>query len=157
MANRYGGSGLQPTPAKAADLVANPNIRLTPEATGDLLAGAVDARVVQTLTAVTARHRIAVSVFEASHSMFVNGTDRVSNHYYGRAVDIYEVDGVPVSASNDAALELAVSLLTANSSLRPDELGSPWPELAQFAGAFSDADHVDHLHLGWQAKAPEFH
>jgi hypothetical protein len=54
-----------------------------------------------------------------------------------------------VSASNDRALELAIALLTAESSLRPDELGSPWPELAQFPGAFTDADHLGHIHLGW--------
>jgi hypothetical protein len=83
--------------------------------------------------------------------MLVAGTDRISNHYVGRAADIYMVDGVNVTSSNDAALELALAIMTTTPDLRPTELGSPWPELAAFPGAFSDADHVDHLHLGWGA------
>ena len=37
-------------------------------------------------------------------------------------------------------------------SIRPDELGSPWPELGRFPGAFTDEDHMGHLHLGWSAN-----
>ncbi|MDQ4069889.1 MAG: lytic transglycosylase domain-containing protein, partial [Actinomycetota bacterium] len=151
LATRYGGASLRTTTVDGAQLLANPNLVVTPEAAADLAAGRVDRRVVAALGAILARHRIKVSVFQTGHSMYVRGTDRVSNHYYGRAVDIYEIDGAPVSGSNNAAFELAVALLTAESSLRPDELGSPWPQLSQFPGAFSDADHLGHLHLGWRA------
>ncbi|MDQ4096994.1 MAG: hypothetical protein M3144_03875, partial [Actinomycetota bacterium] len=87
----------------------------------------------------------------------VRGTERESNHYHGRGVDIYVVDGADVSASNQAALRLAIAFLTADPSVRPDELGLPWPDLAHFPGAFSDADHAGHLHLGWRSNAPGVH
>ncbi|MDQ4069960.1 MAG: hypothetical protein M3203_10900 [Actinomycetota bacterium] len=84
------------------------------------------------------------------HSMFVAGT---SNHFYGRAVDIYAVNGAGVSASNQAALQLALALMTTAPETRPDEFGSPWPEFGAFPGAFSDAGHQGHLHLGWRAPS----
>jgi hypothetical protein len=153
LALRYGSDGLAPTGgAPAADALAvltRPSVALSAEARSDLLAGRVDPRVVRMLTAASTGHRIAVSVIETGHSMLVAGTDRVSNHYLGRAVDIYAVDGVGVSPTNNAALELALAVLTTAPDLRPDELGSPWPELGAFPGAFSDAGHADHLHLGW--------
>lgn len=147
----YGIAGLSTAPADVSALLDHPNLGATAEVRADLLSGTVDPRVVAALAAAVAEHRIEVTVIRTGHSQFVRGTDRVSNHYEGRGVDISSVDGVPVSSSNQAALRLAVAFLTADASLRPDELGSPWPELAQFPGAFSDADHAGHLHLGWRA------
>ncbi len=149
LAIRYGAAGLHTASVDPAALLANPNLTLSPQAGADIAAGRVDRRVMEVLAAMAGGHRISVSVIETGHSMHVKGTDRVSNHYYGRAVDIYEVDGAPVSAANDGALELSVALLTADASIRPDEFGSPWPELGHFPGAFTDADHLGHLHLGW--------
>ena len=104
------------------------------------------------LAALSADRRIAISVIKTGHSMFVEGTDRVSNHYYGRGVDIYAVNGANVAGSNDAALQLALAIMTSGPELRPDEFGSPWPELDTFPVAFSDAAHQGHLHLGWRAE-----
>lgn len=138
--------------ASAAALVDNPNLTLTDDARADLLSGAVDQRVVDYLASLVANHRIAVSVIKTGHSHYVAGTDRVSNHYYGRAVDIYAVDGVDVSASADGGHALAEQILGSAPPLRPDELGSPWPDLDKYPGAFSDADHTDHIHAGWRAS-----
>ena len=148
----YGTAGLGTAPADAVALVDHPNLTLSAEARADVLSGDADPRVVAALAAALAEHRIEVSVIKTGHAQFVRGTDRISNHYLGRGVDISSVDGVPVSTSNQAALGLAVAFLTADPSLRPDELGSPWPDLAQFPGAFSDEDHTGHLHLGWRAN-----
>ena len=145
------GAGIQAATANAAALVQNPNVTLSPAARADLLGGGVDPRVVAALSLAASRHAITVTVIRTGHDELVRGTDRVSNHYLARAVDISSVDGAPVSASNPAALYLALSLLSLDSRLRPAELGSPWPELSQFAGAFTDGDHLAHLHLGWQA------
>ena len=150
----YGTAGLGIASAEAGGLVDHPNLTLTAEARADLLSGGTDPRVVAALAAAVADHHIAVSVVKTGHSMFVRGTDRVSNHYHGRGVDIYSVDGANVSVSNQAALRLAIAFLSADPSLRPDELGSPWPDLAHFPGAFSDAGHAGHLHLGWHRANP---
>ena len=150
----YGIAGLGTAPADVAALVEHPHLTLTAEGRADLLSGTTDPRVIAALAAAVAEHRIEVTVIRTGHSQFVRGTDRVSNHYHGRGVDISSIDGLPVSTANQAALRLAVAFLTADGSLRPDELGSPWPELAQFPGAFSDADHAGHLHLGWRPASP---
>ncbi|MGH9222293.1 MAG: lytic murein transglycosylase [Acidimicrobiales bacterium] len=158
LALRYGSDGLASDtgapPGASPDvaaLVENPNLELTPWARADLLAGVVDQRLVQVLAAASARHRLTVSVIRTGHSVFVKGTDRVSNHFYGRGIDISAVDGQPVSHTNNAALEVALAVLTTALDFRPDEFGSPWPDLGAFPGTFADADHTDHLHLGWRS------
>ncbi|HEV3400725.1 MAG TPA: lytic transglycosylase domain-containing protein, partial [Acidimicrobiales bacterium] len=153
LALRYGAGGLELLEAAAADvekLLANPNLTLTANARADLANGLVDQRLVNMLASMAANHRISVSVLKTGHSEFVAGTDRVSNHFHGRGVDITAVDGAAVTASNDRALDLALAVLTASPELRPDEFGSPWPGLSEFPGAFSDAAHQNHLHLGWR-------
>ena len=153
LAARYGAGGFESAFASGnvAELVNHPNLILTPEARGDILSGGTDPRLIALLAASASKHRIAVSVIRTGHDQFVRGTERVSNHYLGRGVDIVEVDGMAVSASNDAALDLALLILTSDAALRPGEFGSPWPELAQFPGGFADDDHRGHLHLGWSA------
>lgn len=47
----------------------------------------------------------------------------VSNHYYGRAVDIHRVNGHPVTAGNMRAYDLATWLDTLTPDLRPDGIG----------------------------------
>jgi hypothetical protein len=155
LALRYGADGLTLGEASTdvRSLVENPNLTLSDAARSDLLTGIADPRLVRALAAAAATHRIAVSVIKTGHSQHVAGTDRVSNHYHGRGVDIYAVDGADVSAANDAALDLALALLTSERDLRPDELGSPWPELARFPGAFSDEGHRGHLHIAWRSNA----
>jgi hypothetical protein len=156
-ARRYSEGGLGAPSADVAQLVANPNLTLSDQARDDLENGLTDPRVVALLNAIVANHSITVSVIKSGHSKFVAGTDRVSNHYAcdgcpGRAVDITSVDGAGVSSSNTAARALAESLLTASAPLRPDELGSPWPDLGRYAGAFHDQNHLGHLHVGYRAN-----
>ena len=158
LALRYGAEGLATGPGRPTDhvaaLLSQPNLVLTAEARGDLAAGIVDARLVRMLAALSSKHRIAVSVIKTGHDMFVAGTDRVSHHYYGRGVDIYAVDAADVTSTNNAALQMSLAILTSPPELRPDEFGSPWSELSTFPGAFSDAGHQGHLHLGWRAATP---
>lgn len=68
---------------------------------------------------VAAVHRIMLGVIETGHAMYVKDTDRISNHDFGRAVDIYEV---------------AVALLTANASLRPSSSAPRGPSCPSSPG-----------------------
>ena len=138
-----------PAPATAAELAVHPNLTLTEQAKDDLLAGRTDPRLVSALAGAVTTHRLVVSVIRTGHAQYVRGTTRESNHYHGRGVDIVGVDGAAVSTANDAALALALELLTLDRSARPDEVGSPWQQLRRFSGAFTDGDHTGHLHLGW--------
>lgn len=130
-------------------LLANPRLSLPPAARGDLADGLIDQRVIDFLAWAIERHEVAVSVLKSGHSQYVAGTDRVSNHFRGQAVDIYAVDGEEVSASSAAARALALEA-TELSVGRPDETGVPWSDLIDRRGVFSDAAHTDHLHFGWR-------
>jgi len=131
-------------------VLSNPNIELHPEAEADVAARRVDPRVLAALLALSQRFSLAdVGPFVTGHSYYVAGTNRPSNHAFGRAVDIGSIDGELVSPSNGAARQAALALASLPAPRRPDEIGSPFADLDRLPGLFSDADHQDHLHLGF--------
>lgn len=133
--------------AAATDLLENPRVILTPQARGDLRAGVVDSRLVSLLSWVSARHTIGVTVFRAGHSKYTR-SGSVSNHYHGQAADIFSVDGQPVSSSSEVARRLVMQLSDIEGLLRPHEIGHPFRAIG-FPGGFSDNDHADHVHIGY--------
>ncbi len=136
--------------ALARAVLSNPNIELRREAEADVKAGRVDPRLLACLLALAERFPLAgVGPFVTGHSYYVDGTSRPSNHAFGRAVDIGQIDGEPVSSFNDAARAAVLALASLPAPLRPDELGSPFADLSTLPGLFSDDDHQDHLHLGY--------
>jgi hypothetical protein len=136
--------------ALARAALSNPNLELRPEAEADLKAGRVDPRVLAVLLALAERFSLAgVGPFVSGHSYYVDGTSRPSNHAFGRAVDIGTIDGEPVSPLNGPARAATLALASLPAPLRPDELGSPFADLSGLPGLFSDEDHQDHLHLGY--------
>lgn len=147
-AARYGEAEVSVVAAAPAELLANPRLVLTDRARNDLAAGVVDARVVALLAAVTASHTVGVSVLKTGHSTFVEGTARVSNHFAGRAVDIYMVDGGPVSPSSAATAALVEWLGSIQGAARPSEVGQPLADVGRL-GFFTDAAHQDHIHIGF--------
>ena len=127
---------------------AHPNIELRLEADADVAAGRVDDRLLAVVLIVATTHRLGeVGPFITGHSTYVAGTDRVSNHALGRAVDLPMVDAVPVSAGNRAARAVAEELVALPPGLRPEELGLPWADLTTLPGVFTDQGHQDHLHV----------
>lgn len=133
--------------AAASDLLRNPRVVLTPNARADLEAGTVDPRLVSLLGWVAERHTISITVFKSGHSKYTR-SGSISNHYFGRAADIFIVDGEPVSSWNQAAREVVLELAGVQGSLRPSELGHPFGAIG-FPGGFTDADHRDHIHLAF--------
>jgi murein DD-endopeptidase MepM/ murein hydrolase activator NlpD len=134
-------------------LLRNPRVHLSPEARQDLAAGTTDLRVAAVLAKAAEHHEVEVSVIKTGHDQFVSGSSNVSNHFYGRALDIASVDGSPVNPANVAARELAGELGQLPGAIRPTEIGSPWP----LSGSeyFSDAAHQNHIHLGFDTPLPE--
>ena len=133
--------------AAANDLLRNPRVVLTPNARADLEAGAVDPRLVSLLAWVAERHTISVTVFKTGHSKYTR-SGSISLHYYGQAADVFIVDGAPVSAGNSGAQRIVVDLARLRGPLRPNELGHPFGAIG-FPGGFTDLDHRDHLHVGF--------
>ena len=87
----------------------------------DIDTGAIDPRIVGLIGAISQQHTITISSLRSDHSMLtVNGG--VSNHYYGRAMDIAAVDGVPctdVSVSSPARCSAARSRCSPAAPARP--------------------------------------
>lgn len=115
----------------------------------DLASGAVDPRIVGLIGAITQDHQLTISSLRSDHSMYtVEGG--VSNHYYGRAMDIAAVDGVSCTDTSPAApcAELARTLAYLPAPAHPTELiycfdvDGPGP-------AFARSDHCDHVHAGY--------
>ena len=137
----------------AGAVLNNPNVALCPACRQDLLDGIIDQRVVDFLAWAGQRGQVAVSVLKTGHSQFVAGTDRVSNHWEGRAADLYAIDGEEVTPSC-APCRAFVEEVVALGSGRPDEMGQPWSDLVGAGGwnVFTDGSHRDHVHVGWRAN-----
>jgi hypothetical protein len=115
----------------------------------DLDSGAIDPRIVGLLGAITQSHQVTISALRSDHSMYtVDGG--VSNHYYGRAMDIAAVDGVSCTDTSPTApcAQLATTLSQLPAPAMPTELiycfdvDGPGP-------AFARSDHCDHVHAGY--------
>ena len=141
-------SGGEPSP-EALALLSNDNVVLDETGVADLKAGRIDPRIVAVLTKLSADHQITVSCMCSDHSKFTTGGS-ISNHHYGRGLDIAAVDGVPVNASNFDAREIAMELQEFDPAIRPDEIGTPWAISGN--GYFTDSGHQDHLHIGFKQQ-----
>ncbi len=90
----------------------------------------------------------------SDHSKFTAGGS-VSNHAYGRGLDIASIDGEIVSPGSALAREMASQLSQLDPAIRPDEIGSPFA--INGPGYFSDAAHMNHIHVGFkQELTPDF-
>jgi hypothetical protein len=165
----------QPGSGEAEDLLANPNFEASPQADGDLRAGIVDERLIATLQAIVKKHRIYVNVFKTGHTFgpgfpegptipigYGDAGGYPNTHYFGRAVDIWEVDGAPIlgCGSDPAVVDVGRMLAGIPPQQRPDVIIGPsaWNEALGYgreAGWILDEDqvalHEDHLHLGFDS------
>jgi membrane-bound lytic murein transglycosylase B len=115
----------------------------------DITSGALDPRIIALLGAITQEHQLTISSLRSDHSQYtVEGN--VSNHYFGRAVDIAAVDGVSCTdtAVDAPCAQLGQTLAYLPAPAHPTELiycfdlDGPGP-------AFARADHCDHVHAGY--------
>ena len=74
----------------------------------------------------------------------------VSNHTYGRGLDIASIDGEIVGPGSALAREVASELSDFPPSIRGDEIGSPFA--ISGPGYFTDAAHQNHIHVGFKTE-----
>lgn len=118
----------------------------------DVRTGAMDPRIMALIAAISKKHSIVISSMRSDHSMLtVNGG--VSNHYYGRAIDISMVDGVSctVTGVNDPCGVLTRELAALEPGVRPTELIFCFDADGAGRDAFAAADHCDHIHAGYDS------
>ena len=65
----------------------------------DLQQGAIDPRIMALIAAISQDHQIRISSLRSDHSMNT-ASGNVSNHFFGRAVDIAAIDGVPCTVTD---------------------------------------------------------
>ena len=116
----------------------------------DIKAGRIDPRIVAVLTKLSQEHKIIVSCMCSDHSRLTAGGS-VSNHTFGRGLDIASIDGEIVSPSSALAREIASELSELDPSIRPDEIGSPFA--INGPGYFTDAAHSNHIHVGFKQES----
>jgi hypothetical protein len=124
---------------------------LNEAAKADLTSGAIDPRIVGLIGAITQSHQIVISSLRSDHSMYT-AEGGISNHFYGRAMDIAAVDGVSCTETAPTApcAELATTLSQLPAPAMPTELiycfdvDGPGP-------AFARSDHCDHVHAGYDS------
>ncbi|HVD41059.1 MAG TPA: lytic murein transglycosylase [Solirubrobacterales bacterium] len=117
----------------------------------DIQAGMLDQRVVGLLALMTSEHQITISSLRSDHSQ-MTASGNVSNHFYGRAMDIAAVDGVSCTDTSTAApcAELGYALAQLPDPLHPTELIYCF-DLDGLGPAFALPDHCDHIHAGYYA------
>jgi soluble lytic murein transglycosylase-like protein len=117
----------------------------------DIQSGAIDPRIINLIGAITQQHTIRLSALRSDHSKYTT-SGNVSNHYYGRAMDIAEVDGVPCTdVSPDGPCgTLARQLGSLPAGQEPTELIYCFdPDGPANPNGFAQADHCDHIHVGF--------
>jgi hypothetical protein len=154
-------------------LLASPNFGATPQAARDLERGVVDQRLVAALRVLTKGHRICVQTFKEGHYFLPGVPDgpRIpegygragglpNTHYFGRAADVWWVDGKPVegNATAPGILEVGKILAGIPPGRRPDQIIGPprWSKALGYSrprGWVLAPDqlelHRDHIHIGY--------
>jgi hypothetical protein len=119
----------------------------------DLQSGAIDPRIVNLIGAISQQHTITISALRSDHSRSTT-SGNVSNHYYGRAMDIAAIDGVSCTnvTPDGPCGTLARQLGALPAGQEPTELIYCWdPDGPANPNGFAQADHCDHIHAGFDS------
>lgn len=132
----------------AAAVVDHDRIDLPDTAAWDIYRGFIDRQLLQVMLDIAERTPYSVVVMQTGHSYNVFGTERVSNHSVGRAVDIYKLEADLVVDSHDTSSDFhaLAEWIVARHDIR--EFGSPWGFPDAVAHTFTNEVHHDHLHIG---------
>jgi Transglycosylase SLT domain len=115
----------------------------------DLTTGAIDPRIVGLIGAITQEHQLTISALRSDHSEYT-ASGYVSNHFFGRAMDIAAVDGVSCTdtAIDAPCANLARTLAYLPEPVHPTELIYCF-DVDGPGMAFALPDHCDHVHVGF--------
>jgi soluble lytic murein transglycosylase-like protein len=137
--------------ALSRHVLADARIRIYECGRRDIATGAIDRRVLITLSylAASGLHPL-VSALQCGHSYYTSG-GAVSWHSSGNAVDIASINGTAILGNQgpDSVTDVTIRrLLTLQGAMQPGQIIS----LMSFAGhsnTMSMSDHADHIHVGW--------
>jgi hypothetical protein len=120
----------------------------------DIQGGLIDKRVLIAMKYLAGSGlRPTISALKCGHSKYVAGGGRISDHWYGRAVDVAAVNGIPIlgNQQDGGITDITIRrLLQLNGSMKPSQIIS----LRTYQGAdntLAMSDHDDHIHIGFGA------
>jgi hypothetical protein len=124
-------------------------VGLTAVGASDIAAGRVDVRVLVVIRYLVVEfHQVSVSSLVTGHRFFARPRV-VSAHVDGFAVDVSRVKGLPIAGNQGiggVAERAIMSLLRLPAEVQPQQVIS----LLGLGGpSFAQADHADHIHIGF--------
>jgi murein DD-endopeptidase MepM/ murein hydrolase activator NlpD len=147
-----GGAGVLLLSKEALEqrVLADKQLSIYPCGRTDVATGQVDRRVLAMLEYLSAKgFQLRISALKCGHS-YLTTSGNVSEHSSGDAVDIAEIDGVPVSGHQGPGTltdELIKTVLQLQGTMHPHQVIS----LEDLPGetSFALPDHYDHVHVGY--------
>jgi hypothetical protein len=133
----------------ARAVLVNPRLHLPEACLADIRSGRIHDSVLSALSTLSRRHVLDVSILRSGHPYHVFGTNRVSDHPRGRAVDVWAVDGHPIVVPANRAR--TVAFMREASATGPWQVGGPVDLDGAAKAYFSDPTHHDHVHLGFRS------
>ena len=141
---------LLPKPLLQKRVLSDNRIDIYQGGRGDIRTGQIDRRVLATLAFLAESGlRPTVTSLRTGHSKFTS-SGNVSHHWHGSAVDIAQINGVPILGHQDkgGVTDQAVKrLMLLQGTMRPDQIISL---LDYGANTISMGDHHDHIHVGFR-------
>jgi murein DD-endopeptidase MepM/ murein hydrolase activator NlpD len=133
----------------AQRVLADPRIEIYSCGRSDVESGQIDRRILATLEYLAERgYRLTLTSLKCGHS-FYTSSGNVSAHSSGNAVDIAQVNGLPILGNQGpgSITEAVVrDLLKLQGTMRPAQIIT----LMEFGGpTFAMGDHDDHIHVGF--------
>jgi murein DD-endopeptidase MepM/ murein hydrolase activator NlpD len=147
-----GGAGVLLLSKEALEqrVLADKQLSIYPCGRTDIATGQIDRRVLAMLEYLSAKgFQLGITALKCGHS-YLTSTGNVSEHSTGGAVDIAEIDGVPVTGHQGPgtlADELIKTVLQLQGTMQPHQVIS----LEDLPGetSFALPDHYDHVHVGY--------
>ncbi|HEX2468485.1 MAG TPA: lytic murein transglycosylase [Solirubrobacterales bacterium] len=141
---------LMSKPQLVRRVLADPRVQLYSCGREDVRTGQIDRRILALLEYLAERgFRLTVTSLKCGHSVYTS-SGSISHHSSGNAVDIAQINGIPVLGNQGRASiteALVRDVMQLQGSMAPDQIIS----LMDFgANTFAMADHADHVHVGYQ-------
>ncbi len=135
-------------------VLADPRIEIYACGREDIRTGQVDRRVLALLEYLAERgFRLTISSLKCGHSIYTS-SGNVSHHSSGNAVDIPQINGIPVlgnQGEGSITEALVTDVMALQGNMRPAQIIS----LMDFGAdnTFAMGDHDDHVHVGFTPAA----
>jgi hypothetical protein len=140
---------LLPKPLLEKRVLADPRVTIYPAGRNDIKGGQIDRRVLATIEYLAESGMDPTVTSLRSGHGFYTASGNVSEHSSGNAVDIAQINGVPILGHQDpgGVTEQAVKrLMLLQGTMAPHQIIS----LLDFgANTTSLSDHDDHIHVGF--------